>query len=115
MGLADRYKEIMKEQGQDFSFSRIKPKKDPAILFALIVGAAIAVGLYFLVAHGYSACTLNARLLASSAINASSSGITNPFSAKCGLNVLMYSFSAGLVSVLGALLTFKILKKKPNL
>ena len=109
MGLADNYKELMKEEGQNFESKRVIDKKDRSLYISILVGVIVAAALYFLISKDYSSCLISASSLAS--INASTTGaISNPFNTKCGLDVTMYGFSAGLAAFISALVTLKLLR-----
>lgn len=109
MGLADDYKERMKEEGQNFESKMVISKKDRSLYVSILVGVIVAIALYFLVSRDYSSCLISTSSLTS--VSTSTAGaISNPFNTKCGLDVTLYGFTAGLVAFISTMATLKLLR-----
>ena len=110
MSLADRYKEELKSQGINVEINSIKIKKDRTKLFLIIIGIVLALPLYFLIFTNYNSCSVTAAALSSTTKGISS--ISGSFYFKCGLNAVMYSFSAALIISIILLIILKIMRKR---
>ena len=109
MGLADDYKERMKEEGQNFESKVVISKKDRSLYVSILVGVIVAIALYFFVSRDYSSCLISTSSLTS--VSTSTAGaISNPFNTKCGLDVTLYGFAAGLVAFISTMATLKLLR-----
>lgn len=109
MGLADKYKEKLKEEGINANFATYRPKKDPTRLILAIVIVAIAVPSYLLVFQNYNSCSAYSTSVSGGAVSTNST-ITNSFSFKCATNTALYSSVAALAIAVVSLLVLKIIR-----
>jgi ABC-type Fe3+ transport system permease subunit len=106
MGLVDRYKEELKSQGIDVNIKGTKLKKDRTNLLLGIIGAAMAIPIYFLIFTNYNECTVYAGKISGV------SSATGSFYLKCGVNSMMYSVAAALLIFIVILVILKALRSR---
>ncbi|EFD93168.1 MAG: hypothetical protein BJBARM5_0037 [Candidatus Parvarchaeum acidophilus ARMAN-5] len=111
MSLVDRYREELKSQGINVDIQGTKIKKDRTKLFLFIIGAAIAIPVYFLIFTNYNACVVYAGNL-SAVSGGSSSALNGSFYLKCGVNSIMYSVAAALLIFIILLILMKIFVRR---
>ncbi len=116
MGLADKYKETLKERGIKADFQTYKPKKDHIRLIIIVVAIALAIVSYLSVYENYNSCSMSAGALsASSTSSTNSTLVANSFSLNCATNSIMYSAAIALMITIIVLLIFKALRlRKPK-
>ncbi len=107
MGLADRYKETLKNEGVNVKIDTYKRKADKTKLYVAIIVVAFGIPLFFMISQNYSYCTADATNILHSY---GGSGVGGSFYLKCGTNAALYSSAAFLVLAISAMLMIKIVK-----
>ena len=105
MGLADKYKEVLKSRGVKIDLTTYKPKPSHLHLILALIALALIVPSYFFVYQNYDTCSSSAG---TSIIVAENSAIvTNPLKLNCGIDTALYSATIALMIAIIVLLTLK--------
>ena len=105
MGLADRYKEVLKNQGIKVNLTTYKPRPNHARLILTLITLALIIPSYIFVYQNYNACSLSAG---TSSIAVGNSAIaTNPLKLNCGIDTTLYSATIALIITIVMLLMLK--------
>ena len=104
MGLIDKYKDALREQGLRQNVPVYKVRHNKTNIYLLLLIIAVGAPIYILIYGNYAYCNSNVGVIGSVV------PVTSTIAISCGIDAIMYSITAALVIALMVFLVLKALK-----